>query len=371
MCGLVGMAGNLEIKDEDVMKRLLILDSWRGMHSTGMAAIRDNGNVVLSKISSHPFDLFEMPKFKSALHGPSSCVFLGHNRAATRGEVSTFNAHPFEFGHIIGAHNGTLWASSHDKLDEALGEKFPVDSMSIFAGFERLGVEETMKMLRGAWSLVWVDKKEGTLNFLRNKERPMWFGYAEDKKVLGWASEWQMLNAAWTSSEKGRKFHYDKKGNAFWATPEDYLWSWKIADLAKGGDVKPKVREMKGDTSPAVYTPTPPVIWNRRQQATDPLQTKNSSAISTIHSRSTSDEDKEQFTTNWTPKEEFDGKLTRDEFEGIAAAGCSFCGDDVKWGMSGVSIWPKSGIVLGPCCSHQGRNKAQSLNRVYLPLNVA
>jgi glucosamine 6-phosphate synthetase-like amidotransferase/phosphosugar isomerase protein len=64
MCGLVGIAGQMTAKDDAVIKRLLMYDYFRGPDSTGMAAIRGNGDVYLAKLASDPVTLFDTGKFK-------------------------------------------------------------------------------------------------------------------------------------------------------------------------------------------------------------------------------------------------------------------------------------------------------------------
>ena len=95
MCGLVGVAGALEFKDESLFKRMLVFDYFRGTDSTGVAWLKNTGNSDIVKLPSHPLDLFGMKKFDSGLMGSNSIVFLGHNRAATMGKVNGINAHPF------------------------------------------------------------------------------------------------------------------------------------------------------------------------------------------------------------------------------------------------------------------------------------
>lgn len=66
---------------------------------------------------------------------------LAHTRLATTGKVTTGNAHPFRFGHVVGAHNGTVY--NHFELNAAYERKFHVDSMHIFAHLkDNLGTEE-------------------------------------------------------------------------------------------------------------------------------------------------------------------------------------------------------------------------------------
>jgi glucosamine 6-phosphate synthetase-like amidotransferase/phosphosugar isomerase protein len=142
MCGIVGLAGDLFHQDETTIKRLIHLDYLRGQDSTGFAAIRNSGEAVIAKIASHPYNLFDTKRFQQALQYGCSKVFLGHNRAATKGAVNEMNAHPFQVGHITGVHNGTLEAKDFTMLEEMLGEKFNVDSEALFAAIAKFGVEK-------------------------------------------------------------------------------------------------------------------------------------------------------------------------------------------------------------------------------------
>src|SRR3546814_6662079 len=63
MCGHVGIAGKMELKDEALMRRLLVFDYFRGPDSTGFAALRKDGTHRLAKIASNPLNLFDMKRF--------------------------------------------------------------------------------------------------------------------------------------------------------------------------------------------------------------------------------------------------------------------------------------------------------------------
>lgn len=60
----------------------------------------------------------------------SSACMLGHTRFATTGAITAGNAHPFELGHIVGAHNGVV--HNHRELSETHKRQYAVDSMHIF-----------------------------------------------------------------------------------------------------------------------------------------------------------------------------------------------------------------------------------------------
>lgn len=192
MCGIVAVFGDITIKTEQVFKQMLILDSLRGLDSTGVASVDKNGDIEVVKEVGNPFYLLDSPRFEKMMRGGHSFL-LGHNRAATIGKVSRANAHPFEIdGTVVGAHNGSLT----NKFDLPNHAKYDTDSEAIFANIENQGAEKTIPMLSGAWSLVWYDNQEETLNLIRNEERPMCCAFSEDLKTLFMASEAWMISVA-------------------------------------------------------------------------------------------------------------------------------------------------------------------------------
>ena len=106
------MIGSLGANEEKAFKFLLELDTTRGPHSTGVfIGVRTPTQFMTNKLIKSlgtPWDLYNKPEWKTALHGMNK-VLIGHNRYATRGAVSELNAHPFEFGRVVGAHNGTIY----------------------------------------------------------------------------------------------------------------------------------------------------------------------------------------------------------------------------------------------------------------------
>lgn len=192
MCGLVGMAGFIGDKQEKAFKSLLVLDSLRGTDGTGAAIILQDGETDLIKTPGHCYDLIDYTPFNRRLTQNNKLALLGHNRAATIGGITRNNAHPFQYGDIVGAHNGTL----HNKNDLHGHAYHAVDSQSLYSYMNEHGPKNTIPKLRGAWALTWVNTADKTINFIRNKERPLILAFSKFGNTLYWASEeWMLLIA--------------------------------------------------------------------------------------------------------------------------------------------------------------------------------
>lgn len=343
------------------MKRLFLLDYFRGPDSTGFAAIRDNGDVAMSKLPSHPLDLFDSTRFKAALSGHNSKVFMGHNRSATRGVVNHSNAHPFEVEHIVGMHNGTLDYSSETAIEKALDDKFAVDSLGVVTGIAKLGIEGIVPMMKGAWSLVWYDRIEKSLNFLRNKERPMWYAYSADFKRMFWASEWAFIDAAirMAPAGAGYELYQDAEGFKFWQTEENVHYKFDVEELKKGKErPKPKAKTLKGKE------PTPVTVgggadpFGRDNPGTTGVfvRQEGSNVLVMTPSTTSSRTDKRPSAETvihlvGSAESPFAGFFKQDKFEFLASGGCSFCQEPVMWGERGLSVYERDDVLLCPTCS--------------------
>lgn len=233
MCGIVGVAGDINQDAEKAFKMMLVLDVLRGEDSTGIVSVGkyNNAEVRVAKALGHPFNLFETKPYDKAM-AQSHRVLLGHNRYATSGGISRMSAHPFEFDSVVGVHNGTL-TNKHELLD---ADRFKVDSENLYHVIDKRGADEAIKSAAGAWALVWWDKGEDVLRIIRNKERPLFICESDDGKQIFWASEMWMLYAA-----LGR---VGIKHSSPFQIKEDMLHTWKIGN---GGKLdKVLVRELKG-----------------------------------------------------------------------------------------------------------------------------
>ena len=364
MCGIVGLAGKLEHPDQGIMKKLLLMDYFRGGDSTGLASIDINtGTVNLTKIASHPIDLFDSQKFVKTLSYFENDLYIGHNRAATMGEINGYNAHPFTFDHVTGCHNGTLSRVCWQELEDNLKEDFTVDSMALIAHIDKFGIEKTVPILQGAYAIVWYDKRDKTINFIRNKERPLWYAFSATGDKLFYASEWPMIQAACKLSKTDYTFHVNEGGYAFHEFIVDTHYSWKVSDIVNAHKVvEPKKTPMKGKeviysvvTGPfagANHTNTyykPPATIDKNNK----IKPKAGKAGPVFGD-----------TKIFISKEgnPYAGKIERKRFQEIASNGCSYCSSTIKFEDIGTSIYIADDIILCNACSPE-----PNVNRLIVP----
>lgn len=354
MCGLVGVAGDLAFKDEGLMKRLLLFDYLRGADSTGFAYLRDNGDAGIAKVASHPIDLFDMEKFKKGLSGYTSSIFLGHNRAATLGKVNGANAHPFQYGDIFGAHNGTLLTEDWHLLDKEAGETTDVDSAGLYNAINELGIKNTIEMIhegttsqRGAWALTYFDAYEKKLYFLKNKHRPLWYSYTDDLTRIIWASEHWMIQAAVEGGDY--KLYEDKDGCCYFPVEDNVLYEIPMSDLIKKGKKGPtdyRTIEIKGKPQRSVASAgSAPFQGNHQLSKT----TSNSSMVT----MGTTDSGK---TPPWTDivgtdMRPYGGYLDETDHNEIASGGCSWCGEKLPYGTKNVTVWERTDTIMCGGCT--------------------
>lgn len=272
----------------------------RGTDSTGAASVKRGFNnnkaveVVVAKEVGHVYNLLNNRYQKEYdfidVMASQHRALLGHCRASTRGASTRSNAHPFDFETIVGTHNGTLGYQSHKELKGYL--RYDTDSEAIFNEIDLEGVSALMPKLKGypdpksnvtcedAYALVWYDSKDNTINFLRNKERPLWFTFDKDHKQLFWSSEANHLFSSMVDVPKDDK---DK----FWELPADRHYSWVIPDVGKPFS-KPKVVVREGKRITVPFTAKSNVASNHQKHQ---YQNKQSLKNSTTHSSILSDSD--------------------------------------------------------------------------------
>lgn len=172
MCGIVGVIAKspsgLFKGQVDLFQQIFLVDQIRGTDGAGIIMDTKEGmQIHKAPYGAGPF--MNTDEFKAAMElaVKESHFIIGHNRAATKGEHTWQNTHPFVEKNIYLVHNGTLW--DHKNLDKEV----VVDSHAICRHMAQNGAKETLKEIDGAFALVWVDEDEYTINLARNKERPL------------------------------------------------------------------------------------------------------------------------------------------------------------------------------------------------------
>lgn len=327
MCGLVGIAGDLTGVWKDLFSELLLFDVVRGPHSTGAGFVDRGGDkFTLVKRPGHPFNLFDAQEFETAMGIKNSPkIIMGHNRYATIGEKSEANAHPFMFKNILGMHNGTLDKFSINNMPG--NEVYGTDSECIFANLdETKDVAETLKLMHGAWALVWYDKRTKKLNFLRNDRRPLHYCYSEDRCTLIWSSELELLK--YVMGRRNKKVAKDDKGEpAFFVANQDTMLSWEIPTSINGKFDAPEQVPVKGKQWSTITT----FMGGSTVRHTAATTTQNSTTNAAI----VDDYLLRVNTTNFRPpyKDHYGHIVNKHAFTQLVDEGCAFCGEAGQdWG---------------------------------------
>lgn len=190
MCGIVGMLTNTVANDKQLklMSHLLYLDQMRGEHATGVAKVDlMTGVATTIKKAMSAIEFLNEDDVNEFFKKDRKRLYIGHNRFATMGARDDAGAHPFTYKHITMVHNGTV---DHWVMKDLTGhgrDKVTVDSEMVCHTIADLGIKEAVKKFSGAFSLVWWDSQERTLNFLRNEKRPMFIAHTNE--CMMWSSE--------------------------------------------------------------------------------------------------------------------------------------------------------------------------------------
>lgn len=190
MCGLVAAItktkNGFNQFDLEAFKQMLFADTLRGKDSTGVFAINNIGNVGIAKDSGSADKFIESDEYKELdkeLYKDGWAV-VGHNRKATRGEINDTNSHPFWVeDKLVLVHNGS-YNGSHKHLADV-----EVDSNAIAIHMSKHinDYDQALQKVNAAYALIFYDIENKKLQFIRNKERPLWM--VETASAIFFSSE--------------------------------------------------------------------------------------------------------------------------------------------------------------------------------------
>ena len=262
MCGLFGCAGpGIGTLEMSRLRELAYISGLRGGDGSGIVQGLATKRVLRHTLEKTRNDITYFMWYHGnhsdgndkILHDYSCNFILGHVRAATRGDVSDDNAHPFDTGRFISAHNGTL----HDKKYH---DNEKTDSEMMFIDVEKRGLQPVLRDLDAgsAFSISSFDKQNKELIFATNGKRPLVYCYLSKRRVFFWASERRQLEFALQGVEKSEIYKFT----------DDMIYTFHPEDVEAGRPPKWTTRRIKPVQEPfrvpAGRTVRPPLVTETR-----------------------------------------------------------------------------------------------------------
>ena len=247
MCGIVGFMGTGGEKCFKTFVDLLRIDVIRGPHSTGLALLPYGDKPPnIYKDVVLPDELLARDDVRQEMY-QSRLGYIGHNRFATKGEINEENAHPFQYDHITGCHNGTVHALYHYP-DRA---QHKTDSQTILHSISTVGIDKTWEKLDGAAAVVWWNSEEKSYNIIRNDQRPLNFAITKNGYGIFFASEsWMLAGCAKRNGVELDQIWSPRPNRLFTFTRDKLNQKIKQEDR----DVIPFVRKVISIAGPRNYT---------------------------------------------------------------------------------------------------------------------
>lgn len=176
MCGLIGFSG--KNNNNFNINKIKLLMYWnsveRGKDSTGIWSPKNK--IIKSDDKAEVF----IRKYKIK----EDNEFIGHVRKSTVGAATKENAHPYEFGNIIGVHNGTIESDNIYIAEKDDPDNLSTDSQYIFYYLNKHMDGRIFMFLKGSFAVIFKDKNQDGIFVIRNNLRPLYHGDSEEGKYI-------------------------------------------------------------------------------------------------------------------------------------------------------------------------------------------
>lgn len=245
-CGLAGFSGKRNYNSEKIKFLMYWNSIERGKDATGV--FTPKSGIIKDNVKAETF-IVDSNNNKKIL--PDK-LLISHVRAKTIGTNIVANAHPFESGDIVLAHNGTL--ENHLSLAKDYGfnsTMYPVDSQ-ILTKCVSLNIEEGTKIkvleqYLGAAALLFYNKKTESLYCYHDDKRPLFYGYINNTEMYISSIEESLQAIGCENITEFEVCHlYEiKEGNIISKTKYNKLVSIPKSTIAKGSDIIVKFNPKK------------------------------------------------------------------------------------------------------------------------------
>jgi len=246
-------------KDLRIIRELALISQLRGLDGAGIYQVNsrvetgnmwshekllktgDNMSSLITKVEDDR-SVNKNGKYGDTLDNIQVDVIMGHVRAATKGNITDKNAHPFSFSNIVACHNGTL-------RDKKYEHEHKTDSELMFNDINERGIVPVLSDLDrfSAYALSIYDKRDRNMYFVRNNDRTLAMCFVKARGVMYWASELDML-----------RYVLDKFKEPYRACT---LFPFKVVKV-KASDITPEKINSEGEEYLKILTSSDTLVDN-------------------------------------------------------------------------------------------------------------
>jgi len=154
MCGIFGTIRKQRRKcDISALRGLALVNRQRGKEALGFF----DSNEAIFKRANDPIDVLADSECTKWLDQSErdAWFIVGHTRFSTRGKNIDQNAHPFQYGNVIGSHNGCIDAPQHYTVDS----EHAIDVLDK----NESDYQTALSDIWGYWTLSWYDNRKDEL----------------------------------------------------------------------------------------------------------------------------------------------------------------------------------------------------------------